>query len=293
MVEKRTRGEKIFDVFNVLVMLFLIILTIYPLYYVFVCSISDSNLLMESHGFKLLPAGFSLDSYKAVFSNPNILTGFKTTLFVLVVGTSLNVVFTSIGAFLLTRKQFAMRKFMSVVIMITMFFGGGMIPTYLVVYKWLDLGNSIWALILPGLISTYNLTIMRTSFASLPDSLEEAAKIDGANDIVILFKIMIPLSLPIIAVMVLFYGVAHWNSWFQAMLYIRERDMYPLQLILREILLINDASGMGDTGAGNQFFLGESIKYASIIVATVPILFAYPFIQKYFVKGIMSGAVKG
>ena len=174
-----------------------------------------------------------------------------------------------------------------------MFFGGGMIPTYIVVYKWLNLGNNIWALILPGLISTYNLTIMRTNFSALPDSLEEAAKIDGANDIVILFKIIIPLSLPIIAVMALFYGVAHWNSWFQAMLYIRDRDMYPLQLILREILLINDASNMGDVGAGNQFFLGESIKYASIIVATVPILFAYPFLQKYFVRGIMSGAVKG
>lgn len=175
------------------------------------------------------------------------------------------------------------------------FFSGGMVPTYLLVYKWLHLGDSLWALILPTAISTYNLLIMQSNFESLPYSLEEAAKIDGANDIQILFQIVLPLSTSILAVMVLFYGVSYWNSWFQAMMYIRTRAKYPLQLILREILLMNDTTtGMSSGGSeSDRFMIGESIKYSTIMVATVPILLIYPFVQKYFVKGVMIGAVKG
>ncbi len=294
MVQKRSAGEIVFDVFNVLFMLLLVFITLYPLYYVAMCSISDSGQLMGSRGMMLLPKGFSLAAYQAVFSNPNILSGYRTTLIVVVFGTAISVMMTAIAAFLITRKQFAIRKVMAYMMVFTMFFTGGMIPTYLMVYKWLHLGNTLWALILPTAISTYNMIIMKSNFESLPDSLEEAAKIDGANDITVLFRIILPLSLPIIAVMILFYGVAQWNSWFQAMLYIRDRSKYPLQLILREVLLMNDTSGMGATAAaGDQYMLGESIKYATIMVATVPILFVYPFIQKYFVKGIMVGAVKG
>ncbi len=294
MVQKRSAGEIVFDIFNVLFMLLLVFVTLYPLYYVAMCSISDSGQLMGSRGMMLLPKGFSLAAYQAVFSNPNILSGYRTTLIVVVFGTAISVMMTSIAAFLITRKQFAIRKVMAYMMVFTMFFTGGMIPTYLMVYKWLHLGNTLWALILPTAISTYNMIIMKSNFESLPDSLEEAAKIDGANDITVLFRIILPLSLPIIAVMVLFYGVAQWNSWFQAMLYIQDRSKYPLQLILREVLLMNDTSGMGATAAaGDQYMLGESIKYATIMVATVPILFVYPFIQKYFVKGIMVGAVKG
>ncbi len=294
MVQKRSAGEIVFDIFNVLFMLLLVFVTLYPLYYVAMCSISDSGQLMGSRGMMLLPKGFSLAAYQAVFSNPNILSGYRTTLIVVVFGTAISVMMTSIAAFLITRKQFAIRKVMAYMMVFTMFFTGGMIPTYLMVYKWLHLGNTLWALILPTAISTYNMIIMKSNFESLPDSLEEAAKIDGANDITVLFRIILPLSLPIIAVMVLFYGVAQWNSWFQAMLYIRDRSKYPLQLILREVLLMNDTSGMGATAAaGDQYMIGESIKYATIMVATVPILFVYPFIQKYFVKGIMVGAVKG
>lgn len=294
MVQKRSAGEIVFDIFNVLFMLLLVFVTLYPLYYVAMCSISDSGQLMGSRGMMLLPKGFSLAAYQAVFSNPNILSGYRTTLIVVVFGTAISVMMTAIAAFLITRKQFAIRKVMAYMMVFTMFFTGGMIPTYLMVYKWLHLGNTLWALILPTAISTYNMIIMKSNFESLPDSLEEAAKIDGANDITVLFRIILPLSLPIIAVMILFYGVAQWNSWFQAMLYIRDRSKYPLQLILREVLLMNDTSGMGATAAaGDQYMLGESIKYATIMVATVPILFVYPFIQKYFVKGIMVGAVKG
>lgn len=177
----------------------------------------------------------------------------------------------------------------------TMYFSGGMIPKYLMVYKWLHLGDSVWALILPVMISTYNLLIMKANFAALPDSLEEAAKIDGANDILILFRIILPLSMPVIAVMFLYYGVGYWNSWFTAMMYLRTRAKFPLQLILREILLSNDVTSMdtGGASAGDRYLIGESLKYATIVVATVPILCLYPFIQKYFVKGIMIGAVKG
>lgn len=294
MVKKRSTGEYVFDWLNVIIMLLLSLITLYPLYYVLTCSISESTQLMGARGMMLLPKGLSIASYQAVFNNPNILTGYRTTLIVVVAGTILNVIMTAIGAFLITRKKFVVGKVASYMMIFTMYFSGGMIPTYLLVYKWLNLGNTLWALILPTAISTYNLMIMKSNFASLPDSLEEAAKIDGANDIVILFRIVLPLSMPIIAVMVLFYGVAHWNSWFQAMLYIRARSKYPLQLILREVLLINDTSGMGATASvGDQYMLGESIKYATIIVATVPILCVYPFIQKYFVKGIMIGAIKG
>lgn len=294
MVKSKSLGEKIFDAINVLVMIGLVLITIYPMYYVAVCSFTDSGELMARDGIMLLPKGFNIEAYKAVFNNPNIFTGYKTTLFVVVVGTTLNVIMTAIGAFLITRKKFAVRKFISYLFVFTMYFTGGMIPTFMVVYKWLNLGDSIWALILPTAISTYNMLIMKANFESIPDSLEESAKIDGANDIVILFRIVLPLSMSIIAVMILFYGVSRWNEWFNAMLYMRTRDKYPLQLILREVLLMNDTSGM-NTGAGmtDQFMIGESIKYATIMVATVPILCVYPFVQKYFVKGVMVGAVKG
>ena len=295
MIKKRTLGEHIFDVCNVVIMLLLLFVTVYPIYYVLICSFSDSGELLGNRGMLWYPLGFQLNAYKSVFSNPNILTGYRTTLFVVVLGTLLSVTLTAIGAFLITRKNFAIKKGLAYMMTFTMFFNGGMIPTYIVVYQMLHLGNSLWALILPGVISVYNLLIMKSNFESIPDSLEEAAKIDGANDITVLVRIILPLSIPIIAVMFLFYGVGYWNAWFNAMLYIRDKAKYPLQLILREILLINDTSSMSGAGGnvGDQYMLGESIKYATIVVATLPILLVYPFIQKYFVKGIMVGAVKG
>ena len=296
-MKKRSVGEIIFDVINRLLMLMIIFITLYPMYYVFVCSFSDGNRLIGARGLLLKPLGFTIDAYKAVAKNPNIISGYKVTIFVVVVGTILSLIVTAIGAFLITRKRFAIRKFMTYMMIFTMYFNGGMIPTYLVVSQLLGLNNSIWALILPILISTYNLLIMRTNFESIPDALEEAAIIDGANDIVILFRIILPLSVSIMAVMVLYYGVAYWNSWFSAMMYIRSRTKFPLQLILREIILSSDTSnmagGVGAVDASEQYAIGESIKYATIVVGTLPILLLYPFIQKYFVKGVMVGAVKG
>ncbi|MBQ8526676.1 MAG: carbohydrate ABC transporter permease [Clostridia bacterium] len=294
MVRKKTNGERIFNLFNIIIMLAVIVITLYPMYYVLVCSISDGTQLIGARGVILAPKGFDLAAYEAVFKNPNIFTGYRTTLLVVVFGTAINVFLTAIGAFVITRKNFPLAKPIALMMVFTMYFGGGMIPTYLVVNNTYHMGDSLWALMIPIAINVYNLIIMKSNFEALPASLEEAAKIDGANDIRVLFQIILPLSKAVIAVMVLYYGVAHWNSWFQAMMYIRDRAKYPLQLILREILLANSAQTMTSGGSvGDQYMIGESIKYATIMVATLPIMCLYPFIQKYFVKGVMIGAVKG
>jgi putative aldouronate transport system permease protein len=178
-----------------------------------------------------------------------------------------------------------------ILIIITMYFSGGLIPRYLLISNGLGLRNTLWALILPGAISAWNLIVMRTSFYSIPDSLEESAHVEGANDVTILFRIYLPLSGAVVAVMVLFYGVAIWNAWFDALIFMRDRAKYPLQIILREILIVQSLDSISSSGDVEQ--IGESIKYATIVVATVPILLVYPFIQRYFVTGVMVGAVKG
>ena len=295
MIQKKTISGRIFDIFNYLFMIFMIAVTFYPLYYVLVRSFSNGAALVGSRGLMLWPKGFNLEAYKAVFANPNILSGYRNTLFIVVIGTTLNVIMTSLAAFLITRKNFAIKSALAYMMIFTMYFSGGLIPNYLLVSNVLHMGDSLSALIFPTAISAYNVLIMRANFAGIPDSLEESARLDGANELLILFRIILPLSIPIIAVMVLFYGVAHWNSWFNAMIYLREREKYPLQLILREILLMDSSDNMATSASGGaeRFMLGESIRSATIIVATVPILLVYPFIQRYFVTGIMIGAVKG
>ena len=290
MVYKPSLGEKIFNVFNVLLMAVMIVITLYPFWYCVTCSLSR-DILGNSATLMLWPKGFSVDAYTAVLDRPAIVTGYKVTLAVVVVATTLNIFMTSIAAFLLTRKKFAIRGFLTWMMLITMYFSGGMIPTYIIYNNVLGLGNTFLVLIIPGLISVYNMIVMRTNFAAIPASLEESVKVDGGNDMHVLFHIILPLSKAIISVMVLFYGVAHWNAWFNAMIYITEPDLQPLQLALRAILIENKTESGGD--AANAFGLSENIKYATILVATVPILLVYPFIQKYFVKGVMIGAVKG
>lgn len=197
---------------------------------------------------------------------------------------------TALAAYGLSRKGVLLSNGIMFLITFTMFFGGGLIPSYLLI-KDLGLINSRWALLLPGMIGTTNLIIMRTSFKAIPVSLEESARLDGANDFVILFRIIIPLSMPVIAVMTLYYGVGHWNSWFNAMIYLQDRNLFPLQLILREIL-IDNSTDVIELESNDSEPIAETIKYATIMVATIPILFIYPFIQKYFVKGVMIGAIK-
>jgi putative aldouronate transport system permease protein len=291
---RATAGERSFNHLNVLVMTVIMIITLYPILFVLLASLSDPVEMMGHTGILLKPLGkVTFGAYQAVAENPNILQGFLNTLFIVVVGTAINIFMTALGAYFLSRKGVLFRDFFMMAIIFTMFFSGGLIPTYFTVRD-LHLDNTLWALIIPGAVNTYNLIIMRTAFAAIPDSLEESAKLDGAGHFRILFNIMLPLAGPTIAVMVLYYGVAHWNSWFGAVIYLRKRELFPLQLILREILILNETSNMTTgVGAGDMEMIGETIKYAIIVVATFPILVLYPFLQRYFVKGVMIGAVKG
>jgi len=294
VIYKKSFSEYIFDVFNVLFMIFMMIITLYPFLFVVFASLSDpQEFLSVGNKILLKPVGFSLKSYRAVIKNPNIASGYLNTLFVVGVGTTCNMIATSMGAYVLSRKNLFWKKYLMFMCVFTMYIGGGLIPNYLLV-KGLGLLNSRWALILPGLISTSNMIVMRTAFMQVPDSLEESARIDGANNIVILFKVIIPLCTPTMAVIALFYAVGHWNSWFGAMIYLQDTKKHPLQLVLRDILINSQTNEMTmDDAFTERYAIAQTVKYATIVVATVPILLLYPYLQKYFVKGIMIGAIKG
>ncbi|GFZ90790.1 putative ABC transporter permease protein YtcP [Paenibacillus marchantiophytorum] len=289
----RSWGERIFDTSNSIFLILLSLVTLYPFLFVLIASLSDPAWIVQVRGLIWYPKGFNWEAYIMVFKNPSIITGYLNTILYVILGTSLNILMTSLGAYALSRQDVMWKNPVMFMIVFTMFFSGGLIPTYLLIN---DLGmvDTRWALLIPTAMSAYNLIIMRTSFQAVPVSLEESAKLDGANDFTILFRVILPLSMPVVAVMVLFYGVSHWNAWFNALIYLRTRDLYPLQLILREILITNSTESM-TTGVGgaDKMPIGETIKYATIIVATAPILLLYPFLQKYFVKGIMIGAIKG
>ncbi|NOV01093.1 carbohydrate ABC transporter permease [Paenibacillus planticolens] len=285
--------EKWFDASIYLILIALVIVTLYPLLYVLFASLSDAGRLVAHKGILLKSLGFSLEAYRGVMKNPGILIGYRNTLFIVIAGVAVNLLMTALGAYVLSRKNVIWNKAFMLIIVFTMFFNGGLIPLYLVV-KNIGLLDSLWATIIPFSIGTFNLIIMRTAFMSIPDSLEESAKIDGANHFTILFRIIIPLSMPVIAVMILYYAVDKWNGWFYASVFIKSRDLFPLQLVLREILIANSTDGMSvGADAGDRFQIGETIKYATIVVATLPVLCIYPFVQRFFVKGVMVGSLKG
>ena len=285
-------GEWTFDVINTIIMLFIAFMTLYPFVYVLFFSVSDPSLMFGRRGFIFWPRGFQLESYRMVFMNPMIAQGYINTLFYLAAGLAVNMLLTILTAYALSRKNLMFKRFFILIILFTMFFSGGLIPRFLQVRS-LGLLDTRFALIFPGAMSAYNMIIMRTGFESLPASLEESAKLDGASHWQICFRIVLPLSLPVIAVISLYYGVAHWNAWYDAMLFLKQRNLYPLQLILREILIYNQTDTMMSGGElGIVAALGEAIKHATIIVATLPILCVYPFLQRYFVKGVMIGAIK-
>jgi putative aldouronate transport system permease protein len=291
-LNKLSLGERTFDIINSLMLILLCVAMLYPFLYIAFASFSSASLLVAHRGLLFMPLGFSLEAYKAVFDNPMIGIGYRNTILYVVAGTCINIVMTSLGAYVLSRRNLYFKNSIMFMIVITMFFHGGLIPSYLLVNN-LGLLDTPWALLIPAAINTWNLIIMRTSFQAVPASLEESAKIDGANDIVILMRVVIPLSMPVIAVMILFYSVGHWNSWFSAMMYIRTRELNPLQVILREILITNSNDNMlTDVGASDKFMITETIKYATVIIATIPILALYPFLQRYFVKGVMIGSLK-
>lgn len=292
----QSRSEKIFQKFNLVFLLMISALTLYPLLHVLFASFSDPAQLMKHTGLVLWPQGFSTRAYWIVFKNPDILNGYRNTLIYMSLGTIISILMTMFGAYAFSRKKAMLTNFLVFFAAFTMWFKPSMIPFFLTVGMEMKMKNTLWAMILPRAIVTYNLIVLRTGFASVPESLEESARIDGANDFVILFRVIAPLCLANIAVVTLFYMVAKWNAWFDALLFINKRTMFPLQLLLREILVLNSTDSMlaaANVTQGDQIPIGETIKHATIVVATVPILMVYPFIQKYFVKGVMIGAIKG
>lgn len=293
MVESRKLGEKLIDAIIVLLMIVIIVITLYPMTYVLFASLSDGTRIMKHTGILLAPLGFDLSAYQAVFRNPMILLGYRNTTFLIVFGSIYSVFMTALGAYFLSRKNVLWKKPIMFLIVFTMFFSGGLIPFFFVVRD-LNLLDNLLSLIIPSSIATFNMIIMRTAFMSIPDSFEESARIDGANDFSILFRVILPLSMPVVAVMLLFYGVGRWNAWFQAAIFLRTRELFPLQLVLREILIANDLGVMtAGSDAADRMMLAATIPYALIIVATVPVLFIYPFLQRYFIKGVMVGGLKG
>jgi len=267
--------------------------TLYPFLYTFSMSISDPMRAIAKQVW-LFPKGFSLATYKLAFENQQIYTAYMNTIIYTVSGTSLNLVLTLMGAYALSRKQFFIRDPLMFFIAFTMFFSGGMIPSFLLVTQ-LGIYNTRWAMILPSAVNAYNLIIARTFFSTISDSLEESAKLDGANDIHIMLRIFIPLSKAIAAVMVLFYAVGHWNSYFNALLYLPSSKLIPLQLFLFRVVVKNETAmmmmGIGD--AFERSIATMLLKYAVIIVTILPIICVYPFAQKYFMRGVMIGAIKG
>ena len=286
-------GSKIFNFFNIIFMVLIIFVMAYPLYYVLMASFSDPQELSRHVGILLAPLRpFTLDAYRKVFADPQIVTGFMNTAFVLVVGVSVNMVLTVLGAYFLSVKGPMLSTPITFMIIFTMYFSGGLVPAYL---NLRDLGmlNSLWSLILPVGINTSNLIIMRSGFTSIPDSLVESARLDGASYVQILIRVMIPLAKATLAVIVLYYAVAHWNSWFSASIYLRSESKYPLQLVMQQILKDSEGTIADGVGADEAAQVAQLIKYALIVVTTAPILILYPFLQKYFVKGVMVGAIKG
>lgn len=289
---KLSTGDKIFNTINITLCSLIILIVAYPLYFILIASFSDPMSVMQGQVY-LFPKGIGFGAYVKILKYDSVLIGYRVSLILVVVGTIINFIMTLLGAYPLSRKDLWGRNAIMMILSFTMFFSGGLIPTYLVV-KGLGLLNTIWAMILPTAITLYNLIVMRTFFQStIPDSLIEAAYIDGASNMQVLFRVVLPLSSAIIAVICLFYGVAHWNQYFEALIYVRKKELQPLQIALREILLLSQMTDVVESGDfEDQLLEGEQIKYSLIIVASVPALIAYPFIQKHFVKGVMLGAIK-
>ncbi|MGN1073863.1 MAG: carbohydrate ABC transporter permease [Eubacteriales bacterium] len=286
-----TREDKIFEICIYTFIAFLIVIMAYPFIFVISASISDSTAIARGEVW-LYPVGFSTAAYKTVFANNDVWNAYGNTIWYVLVGTTYQLLMTSLLAYPLSQKHFSGRNVVMMFVTFTMFFGGGIVPGYLLV-KALGLINSRWAIIIPSAISTYNLIIMRTFFQNIPDGMHEAATIDGAGEFRIFLRIYIPLSLPMLATITLFVAVGIWNSWFSAMLYLNKEKLWPLQMVLRKILIQFDANDMLAQQEQGREAVSLSIRYALIVVAILPIMCVYPFLQKYFVQGVMIGAIKG
>lgn len=293
---KSSLSRKLFVGFNYTLLTALAIIFILPVIHVFFSSISDPYWLNTKSGLVLYPHGINFTGYRLVFNNKDLIRGFGNTLIYVTAATVLGLVVTIIGAYVLSRRDMLFADMIMMLISFTMIFGGGIVPSYIIMQK-LSLLNTRWAVILPACVSTYNLIIMRTAFQTVPPALEESARLDGAGDLTVIFQVLLPLVKASAATIALYYIIAHWNSWFQASMYLQNRELFPLQLVLREILIVNDANtaasmttldAVSDANAYKQL-----VKYAVIIVSSAPMLVVYPFVMKYFESGVMVGAVKG
>ena len=286
---RRSFGSKLFDAFNVTVLVLIAFSTFYPFWDAFIVSFSSLKSYLGTT-IHLWPTEWSFEAYKFMLFRKELWTSYGNTVFITVVGTFINMIITIMTAYVLSKKDLKGHRVIMFLIVFTMLFSGGIIPTYIVVRS-LKLMNSLWALIIPSAVSTYNLIIMRNFFSSFSKDLEEAAMIDGCTEVGVLFRIVVPTSKPAITTISLFYAVAHWNNFFSAVMYIYDKSKWPLQLFLRSMLFETDAAY--SSGGENLFLLGQPMKMAAVMMATIPIMCAYPFFQKHFTKGVMLGAVKG
>ncbi len=298
MVKDNSFSSKLLDVIIYVSLIFLMIITLYPIIYIFSVSVSSTT-AYESGRVFFLPVEFNLEAYRIIFEAGTIPRSFVNSVIYTITYTAVSLLLTTTMAYPLSRskERVAFKGFFSKLVVFTMFFNAGIIPNYLVV-RGLGLMDTMWALILPTSITTYNLVVMRSFFEGIPSDLEEAAFIDGANEITVFWKIMLPLSKAALATVGLFYGVSMWNQWFNAMLYLQDSTKYPLQLIIRQIIMQNqmaaELAAMGDTSMMTENTTNSvSLKYATLFLSVLPMLAVYPFIQKYFVKGVMVGSVKG
>ncbi|MCL2831915.1 MAG: carbohydrate ABC transporter permease [Treponema sp.] len=287
----RSIGNLIFDIINVLLLCIILLIVLYPLYFVVIASFSDPYQVISGK-LTILPRGINVLGYQRIFQNAELWNGYLNTIQYTIAGLAINMTLTTLGGFALSRRTLPGRKAIMLLITFTMYFSGGMIPSYLLI-KNLHMINTLWAMVLPGAVSVFNLIIMRTFFMQFSEELLDAASIDGCSAFRTLFRIVLPLSGPVMSVILLYYGVGHWNEFFKGILYLTDRSKYPLQLVLRNILIQNVITDIYDDTAVTQLLLVESIKYGVIIVSTLPVMMLYPFLQKYFVKGAMIGAIKG
>ena len=292
---KAPLGDKIFIILIYILLAAIMLVVFLPLVYIVGASFSAPQAVISNEVW-FLPVRPTLRGYQAVFKNRNILTGFANSFYYMIVGTLVNIVMTVMCAYPLSRKEFTARNKVAMIFVFTMYFSGGLIPTYMLVNS-LGLVNTRWSMIIPSAMSTYNMIICRTYFVnSIPDELYEAGQLDGCTPFKYLLRVVVPLSKPILAVLVLYYGVTKWNSYFDAMIYLKSQTMVPLQIVLRDILILNqvDYTMISDASAiAAQRGLTDLLKYSTIVVASLPVLCIYPFVQKYFVKGVIIGAVKG
>lgn len=288
-------GSRIFDIFNYVFLTLVAVTTILPFVYIIGASFATEYEIATRPMF-FIPQNVSTAAYEFIFSSNKILRGFTNSIFITVCGTAINLFCTVTMAYALSKTRLRGRNFFLNMVIISMFFSGGMIPGYIVIANILNLSNTYWSVLLPGAISAYNMMIVKNFFQSIPQELEESASMDGCTDIGVLLKIVLPLSLPVLATFGLFYAVGHWNAYFGAMIYMKSaKEKWPLQVLLRELIILSNGSA-GDMNAMDPEFIQppeQSVKMAVIVVSTVPIMLVYPFLQKYFVKGVMVGALKG